>query len=164
MYRSALVTVAIAAKRWPFVKISLYDREAKWPAGMPDELVLMDPGSAGVSENGAAVGLSSELQAEVVALEAGNAVGQRKDTPYPVTGHCGTTILGQRCGAFDPGSAGETVQPVAEEAGTDLIGGKSVLFSERAVGQILGHPCKPQACFELQIGPVLDGSAEGAFG
>jgi hypothetical protein len=126
--KRALMTVAMV------VKISLYDREAEWLAGMPDELVLMHPGPAGVAENGAAVGLSSELQAEVVALEAGNAVGQQKDTPDPVTGHCGNTILGQGCGAFDPGSAGETVQSVAEEALMNLIGGKSVLFSEFAPG------------------------------
>ena len=154
-----LLTVAIV------VKISLYDREAEWLAGMPDELVLMHPGPAGVAENGAAVGLSSELQAEVVALEAGNAVGQRKDTPDPVTGHCGNTILGQGCGAFDPRCARVPVQSLAQEAHTDLIGGKSVLFSKRAAGEVLRHSCQTQSRLELQIGPAaFDGSAEATVG
>ena len=154
-----LLTVAIV------VKISLYDREAEWLAGMPDELVFVDPSSARVAENGAAVGLSRKLQTQVITLEAGNAASQRKDTPDPITGHCGTTILGQGCGAFDPGSAGETVQSVAEEAHTDLIGGKSVLFSKRAAGEVLRHSCQTQSRLELQIGPAaFDGSAEGAVG
>src|SRR5262245_32583753 len=73
MYRSAFATVAMV------VKFSLYDREAEWFAGIPDELVLMDPSYARVSENGAAVGLSGKLQTHVVALEADKL---RRDSRY----------------------------------------------------------------------------------